>query len=264
MAGYSFDGALGGLFIPKSSVGLYSLAFTLAWTPADKVTSLILRVVPAVLGNVRDNRQEVARYFLNITAVIAVIAFPMFAGLALVGPDIVRVFLAPQWAGVATIMIPFCLFGIISETLSLVPHVLVTLGETRVLNRTLLASTFVMPALFTALAWKFGPVGLATAWPVGALLLSYPTMRHALLALDLDFAKFVAVLRMPALATIGMSLTVWRLGQWIDRFSLPPAARLAILILSGSVAYIVAVFLVDRRRAVHLLQFAQQVRRRAG
>jgi lipopolysaccharide exporter len=260
MLAYSSDAPLGGLSLPKSSLGLYSFAFTIAFAPADKVTQLILRVVPAVLGSVRESREELARYLLSITSVIALIAFPMFVGLAIVAGDVVAAFLGKEWGGVESVIIPLCAFGLVTETMSVIPHILLTRGETRIINRMAFAALLVMPPLFWGFARFFGPVGLAAAWPVGSLLLAIPPARVALRSVGVSPWQFLRSIRTPAMGCVVMFVALALLAKVPVVSQLQPLPRLGIRVVLGAVTYFTSVFLLDRSRIRALYAMVRALR----
>ena len=96
--GYSnADFFVAGKVLPTASLG----AYTLAWSPAnvsvEKVSALVSRVTPSFFSAVQNDPELLRRYLGTLSQAIALAAFPVAAGIALVAADFVPTVLGPQW-----------------------------------------------------------------------------------------------------------------------------------------------------------------------
>jgi len=90
------DFIVAGRVLGEAPLGAYTLAWTLAHTPLEKLTTLVNRVTPSFFAQIQTQPQALRRYFRNITGVVALVYFPATFGLALVAPEFVSVVLAPN------------------------------------------------------------------------------------------------------------------------------------------------------------------------
>ncbi|MBL0169335.1 MAG: lipopolysaccharide biosynthesis protein [Gemmatimonadaceae bacterium] len=256
---FSGDAPIGKLAMSRDALGLYTLAFTIAYAPAEKITQIILRVVPAILGNVRDSTSEVARYFLAVTSVVALVTFPMFAGIAFVAPDLVLVLLGEKWAPMVPVIIPLCIYGAITEALAMVSHVLQAVGETRVLMRNGMLALLVMPLSFLVLSQSFGAPGLAAAWAVGTVILSVYPLRVACRRVGVTATQFLGTVGMPIVATGAMLLLLFGIDTNPAVRDSSPLQRLLLHIAAGALCYSITIYLLARAKVQGLWTLGRSV-----
>jgi PST family polysaccharide transporter len=90
------DFLVAGRVLGQAALGVYTLAWTIASAPVDKITALVTRVAfPSLRASGR--RGALRRYLLNLTEGLAVLTFAAGAGLALVADDLVHVVLGSKW-----------------------------------------------------------------------------------------------------------------------------------------------------------------------
>jgi O-antigen/teichoic acid export membrane protein len=253
------DSVIGGLTVGKAGLGHYSFGLSIAWAPAEKITQLIVRVAPAIFGRVRDDRPALARYFLWVTAIITMIAYPMFAGIAIVADDLIPLLLGDNWRGLMPFILPLCLGGMAAETMSLAPHLLVAVGETRVLARNGIAAMLIAPVLFYALSAGWGAVGLAVAWAVGASVLGFPLLIVACRKVGVSTREFIRSIISPFAATLIMAgcLIVLKRSVFLE---MSVFWRLVATALVGCLVYILSLALLDGKRVRALVMFGLELR----
>jgi PST family polysaccharide transporter len=253
------DTVIGGATVGKVGLGHYAFGLSIAWAPAEKVTQLILRVAPAIFGHVRDDREALARYFLWVTALVAIIVYPMFAGIAILAPDIIPLMLGKNWNGLIPVILPFCLGGMAAETISLAPHLLVATGRTRTLAWNAVGSMILMPILFFTLSQRWGASGLASAWAIGASVLSLPTLIVACGEAKISMFNFIRAVIAPLAATAAMSMCLFiaRREYFVD---VSPLARTFATISLGAALYVLFLMVLDGRRVKTLARFANSLR----
>ena len=96
------DFIIAGRVLGEAPLGAYTLAWTLAHTPLEKLTALVNRVTPSVFAKIRTDSEALRRYLRHITGTMALIIFPATIGMALVAPEFVPLVLGSKWSGVVT------------------------------------------------------------------------------------------------------------------------------------------------------------------
>jgi O-antigen/teichoic acid export membrane protein len=96
------DFMVAGRRLGSAALGSYSLAWTLANNPIQKVSQLLSDVVPAVFGAAQQDRSALRRYYLNITELLAFVTLPLSLGMCVVSQDFVSVALGARWSAAAT------------------------------------------------------------------------------------------------------------------------------------------------------------------
>ncbi len=228
---------VGGRLVATAELGLYSTAFFLAALPAARFLPLLSEVGLAAYARARDEPGAVARGFRTVTRVVALAAFPLFAGLAATAPDAAPVLLGPQWAPAAPLFVAlglampfytlFCLMGPPAYGLAR-PE-----AQTRIL----------LGALALALGWlgwlvlrAEPPAGLdlARGWLVVMVPALVLAARVTLPLVGVAPRDFLRDALPPLLAAAIMGLAVYGLRGLLPD---PPALRLALCVVLGAAAH---------------------------
>jgi teichuronic acid exporter len=159
----SADQTVIGRFLGKDSLGEYSFALTFSSLAQQEVTSVVSKVVPGIFSAVQDRITEMRRYFLQLTAFLALVTFPMAIGLALVADLLVPLLLGPTWTGVVVPLRLLCVYAAFVASQMLLSHVLMWTGQFRVNMWCSILACAVMPiAFYVAVRW--GLEGIGWAW----------------------------------------------------------------------------------------------------
>ena len=241
------DFAAVGRVLGAGPLGLYTLGWTLANVPVDRVSSLISRVTPAYIAAVSDDRPELRRYLLLLSEGLALFTFPACVGLALVANELVRTLLGPGWAGAVA---PLRFLALVAAGRSLFVLAAPILNFTGQVDRNLrfsLLLALVLPPSFL-LAAHWGITAVAAAWGVVYPLIAIGTLfTPALRAVGLRWRDYLGALRVPALATLVMTAAVLLVGRGSATLA-SPLARLVVEALTGAVVYTAMVLLLAHPR----------------
>lgn len=100
----NMDRILIGRLLNAYALGLYNVAYNVATMPN---TLLLGALQPAFLSagsRLQDERERLGGAYLQMVAVIMVLAIPAFVFLALVAPDLVHLVYGPKWVGAAWVL----------------------------------------------------------------------------------------------------------------------------------------------------------------
>jgi O-antigen/teichoic acid export membrane protein/glycosyltransferase involved in cell wall biosynthesis len=241
------DFAIVGRALGSQALGAYTLGWTLANVPVDRVSSLVTRVTPAYFAALSDDREGLRRYLERISEGLAAITFPACVGLALVADDLVATMLGPTWTPAILPLRLLALVATIRSVFVLAPPILVFTGQVRRNLWFSISCAIVMPLVFLVAA-RWGIVGIAVAW-----MLVYPLFaaifmfRHALRAVGMSWWAYLRALSTPLVATAVMSGAVIAFRAWEGA---PPQGirRLIEASVLGGVAYLVAILLLAGNR----------------
>jgi len=230
------DFAIVGRVLGKAALGSYTIAWTIASIPVDRLTALLGNVTPSVFAAVQYDAAALRRYVRGLTEGISLLSFPACAGLALVADDFVHLALGDGWQRA---VLPLRLLAIAAALRSLTPlcaQVIVATGCSRRNMQFAALAALCLPALFYV-ATRWGVAGVAVAWVVGHPMVAGPFLvRYACRIIEMPYASYLKALWPAASATAIMALVVLGFragvaGHWA------PAPRLAAEILLGMAAY---------------------------
>jgi O-antigen/teichoic acid export membrane protein len=250
--GYSSaDFLTAGKVLGERALGIYYLAWNLSKAIPEKLTGLIVTVMPSYLSAVQDDDAALRRYLLKLTEVISLVAFPALVGVALVAGSIEADVLGQRWAGIAGPLRILALHSVLTSIAPLPGRVLTVRRETRFLLRmdVLLAATLI-PGFLIGSRW--GVIGIAIAW-----ILIFPIFQAAILGrtcrvISLPLRGYLDSLSPAASMTTVMALVV--AGVLSATSGLPGLARLATAIVAGIATYVSAGLLLHRARLRLLLR----------
>ncbi len=195
------DFAIVGKVMNAAVLGLYTFAWSIASVPAEKLSGLVLRVAPSILSAARSDTVEMRRYYLMMVRGVALVAFPVAAGLALVSPELVEAVFGPKWEGAVVSLQFLALFFGVRAIATLAPVVMIASGEPQVDRNYSLTFLLILPPLFL-LGSRWGIAGVAVTW-----LLAYPLLfgalgqRWVLRRLEISLREFLSEM-WPAIASV--------------------------------------------------------------
>ena len=239
------DFLVAGKVLGEKALGLYYLAWNLSKAVPEKLTGLIVAVVPSYLSAVQDDAAELCRYLLRLTEVIALVSFPALVGVALLASWIQADVLGPRWVGVSDPLRILALHSVLTSISPLPARVLTVRRETRFLVRMdlLLAATLI-PGFWIGSHW--GVTGIAVAWISIAPVFQVVILRRTCRAIALPVRRYLGSIWPAASMTALMSIVV--VGVMAVSSPLPGRLRLVTAVLAGGAAYAAAGFLFHRAR----------------
>jgi PST family polysaccharide transporter len=247
IAGWALGGAI---------LGTYSFAVSISSVPMEKVTALASRVMPSFYSTVQHDVAAMRRYFLTLTEGLALITFPLAAGMAFVAQDFVSVALGDKWTGVIAPLQILAGWAAVRSVAGLVSPLLYVTGGSRVamLNGLFCMATYPM-AFWIGSRW--GTVGLAVAW----VLVQPPSWiapyRHVLRAIHLSPRSYLQAF-WPALSGVlimGTCVYGVQASHLCEAWS--PISRLVCEVSIGAAAYVGTMLLLHRARIRVFLAFVR-------
>jgi polysaccharide transporter, PST family len=174
----NLDNLLVGWQFNAVALGFYKKAYDLFALSASQLTAPLNNVALASLSRLNQDHVRFRRYLTNSLGIIAFIGMAMSADLTLVGKDVVRVVLGPQWSKSGRI---FDLFGpgigvmLLCGTLGWI-HL--SIGKPgRWIRWTVFQLSITACLFLIALHW--GPEGIAAAWSISFWILVIPGFWYA-------------------------------------------------------------------------------------
>lgn len=254
------DGVVVGRVLGDSTLGVYRMAMNLASAPAEKVSALIMRATGPLFARVQSDAAMVRRYFLNLVELLTMIELPLMLGLGLVGPEVIRLTLGPNWTGVVPVLRWLVLFMTFRTLATLIEQVLISQRATNITMRMSLWNLIVMPAsFFVAARWK-GANGVAAAWIVLAPLTVLPLAWMVVGKIQLTWLQLGSAL-LPALTGAGvMAVAVSALRAWLATAQWSAWASLLLQVTIGGAIYGGVLLIFFRERVLRYVNFMSGLR----
>jgi O-antigen/teichoic acid export membrane protein len=248
------DFIIAGRFLGEAPLGTYTLAWSLAHTPLEKLTTLVNRVTPSLFAKIQTDFEALRRYFRNITGTMALIIFPATIGMALVAPEFVPLVLGSKWSGVVAPLELLALHALIRSNVILLSPILNVIGEERLVMWNSVVAMIVLPIAFY-IGSHWGTVGIAAGWVVIYPLVQLPLFSRIFRRINLRRSEYLGALWPAVSSSAVMAISIEALRS-VSREIWPLYARFASEIVVGIVTY--GMMLVLHRAYLHgILRFVR-------
>ena len=249
------DFIVAGRVLGQAPLGIYNLAWTLAHTPLEKLTTLVNRVTPSLFARIQTDPTELRRYLRNITGGMALIIFPVTIGMALVAPEFIPLILGPKWSGVVLPLEVLALHALVRSNVILLTPLLNAVGEERLVMWNSVVAMIVLPISFY-IGSRWGTVGIAAGWVFVYPVTQLPLFSRVFRRINLPRSEYLATM-WPALSGCAlMALSITGLKSLFNP-RWPLYARLSSEIIVGIVAYGIAVLLMHRKYLQGIQRFVK-------
>lgn len=121
--------ALIGSMLGARVLGIYTLAFELAFKPLDAITPIVTRVAFPMLASIRDDLNRVRRGYLSMLRVLSMVNFPLALGIAASAPVIVPAIYGETWRPAIPLVEVLSLVALLRSSGSPVGALLLGLGK---------------------------------------------------------------------------------------------------------------------------------------
>jgi len=246
------DFMVAGRVLGQAPLGAYSLAWTIASTPVEKITNVIMRVTPAFFSAVQDDKPHLRRYLLGITDGLSLLTFPASLGMALVADQFVLVVLGPKWAPAIIPLRLLAIYTALRSITTVFPGMLLTIRYSRFVMWNTIVAAIVFPAAFYYSS-RWGTTGIGWTWVVLYPLIIAPMMWRTFAVTKMPIGTYLRSV-LPALrASLVMVLTVFGV-RMVTPATWPLAVQFAVSILAGALSYSAMVLVLERKRMGNVLR----------
>jgi O-antigen/teichoic acid export membrane protein len=222
------------------ALGLYSMAYELAMMASSEIEQPIRRAVFPGYAKVASDPAALRSAFLDVFAMIAMVAAPVAVGMGLVAPLVVPILLGPRWLDAIPLVQILSACGLIIVLGGGTRLVYLALNKPYVATLMSGADALMLLPLTTFGALKAGPIGVAWAMVGTAAVTWLIAMVLVMRFLNIHLAAIASRLWRVLLGLFGMGVAVGMLpasgtgDAW-------PGARLVVSIMTGVISYVFVV-----------------------
>jgi O-antigen/teichoic acid export membrane protein len=251
------DNIIVGRWLGVRDLGFYQMAYNLFLFPLQNITSVIGQVLNPAFSKIQDDNERFRSAYLRSCMIIALIAFPVIAGLGVVARPFVAAILGTRWLPVVPLLEILAPIGLFQSVQATVGQIYVAKGRT---DWMFWIGTYVavVSVIGFLIGVRWGTLGVATSYfIVYFLLVLYPSLHVPFRLIDLSVAEFVRRLWPQFCITFGMAgvCLAWLAGLRAAGVA-NPTIQLLSTVAIGAVVYVGTVLLV---RPLALLHFEASV-----
>jgi PST family polysaccharide transporter len=241
----------------QAPLGAYRMASNLASTPSEKIGTLIMRVTGPLFARVQGDKGLMLRYFLIFTEMLAMTAFPLLFGLAVVAPEAVALLLKPAWASASAPLRWLAIFMAIRTLSYLSNQMLMTLRFTRFGMWMSFLNFALMPvAFYIASRWGVGAV--AASWLIASPITVLPIIVKVSREIGCGIPQYLNALLPATVGCGGMLGAIFGLRRWIT-----PRGWVGLIaeVALGGAVYGAVLWVLYRHRVMRFVRFFLDLRR---
>lgn len=228
------DNVLIGKYLGTAPLGFYQFAYTIMLYPVQNVAQLLGRVLFPAFSEIQHDRARFCRAYVRSCAIIALISFPLLAGVAAVAKPFVLVWMGSKWLPVATLIAILAPVGIFQAVGTTAGQIYMATGRTDLMFRWgLFASPVTVLSFVVGLPW--GVKGVGISYAISTALIAYPLFLIPSRLIGLSLLELWRAVQPIALATGCMFVVVVPI-EWLTR-SMSPIGILAVCIPVGILSY---------------------------
>ena len=244
------DFLVAGRLLGQAPLGAYTIAWTIASTPVEKITNMITRVTPAFFSAVQDDKPHLRRYLLGITDGLALLTFPASLGMALVADQFVLVVLGPKWAAAIIPLRLLALYAAMRSITTVFPNMLFAMRHSRfVMWNTIIAAIVFPTAFYYSSRW--GTTGIGMTWILLYPLITAPFVWRTFVATELSVWTYLRSM-VPAIRASFVMIIMVVAVRAAAPATWSLAVRFAISVLGGVLSYSAILFITERQRMRNL------------
>lgn len=256
MAWYVYSNAdffVAGKLLGKEALGAYRVAWDLATSPGEKVTSLVGGVTPGVLSAAQKDPVALRGIVLRVTEALALVLLPACLGLALVAGNLVPLMLGEKWLMMVAPLQALAAAAALRSVTPILPQVLVVVGRNRDMMAVNVWGAIVMPVAFLV-GSRWGTTGIALAWLTAyPLLVAAPMARMTLRSIGLPWSEYLRSFLAAGTGVAIMALAILGARELLPE-GLPRIPALLIDVAVGGLAYVSALLLLFRSHVTTMLR----------
>ncbi len=197
-----------GKVLNAQALGVYSMAATLATLPTSHITSLVIQIASPLFSKLQLEPERLDNALCRLSSGIALLGFPVMAGMALTADQLVPVLLGPNWLEAVLPLQILCILGLFKSVDPLITQAFISVGKANITARYTSLCAVVLPLSVFIGAWFYGLVGVAVAmvlsYPLSSVYLFYAARRH----LHFSLRRYLRALQTPLEGCLFMAVVV--------------------------------------------------------
>jgi O-antigen/teichoic acid export membrane protein len=256
----NLDNLLIGKFIGNGALGIYSRGYGFVTMPVTQISAVLAKVMFPVLSRVRENHNQLTDIYLKSCQIIALITFPLMAGLFLVAEEFVLLFLGKEWIEMIPVLQVFSLLGAVHSIATTVGWIYLATGNTNMMFKWGLFSSFVGVVSFIVGIYFGSAFSVAVSYTLFNLIITViPSFLYPFSIIGLSFWRFINSFKEVVVMTFLVITGVFLIGLIVNpAFPSSSLASLFICKVSGGIAiYGALLHLIKPQPFLNLLNLLQ-------
>jgi PST family polysaccharide transporter len=235
------DKLLVGRYLGAAQVGLLDKAQSMMLFPLKNVSNVIGSVMFPALSEIQHDVPRVRKVYLKSIQSIALLTFPMMAGMFAVAENFTVALLGEHWIELVPILRILCFAGLAYSIVTVTGTIYLSQGKAKLQFKVnLFTRPLAVIGILVGLQW--GVQGVAIGATIAAWINTMITLKVAGRLIDLSLSAMFSGLYQVLLASLFMCIALFALDQYLAH--LPPALVLVSKMILGMVIYFIIIFIM--------------------
>jgi O-antigen/teichoic acid export membrane protein len=197
-----------------------------------------------IYSRIKDNNQRFSNAYLQVAATIALITFPLMAGLMTLAEAFVYSSFGSKWEPSILLIMILAPIGLLQSIGTTVGSIYQAKARTDwMLKMGIIGGSLFVMSFIIGLKW--GVIGVATAYAITASIIWYPALVVPFRLIDLRFSSLLKVLWQPLINSLMMMIVII-IFKAVLPVALSSTTVLGFSILLGIAVYSVASWISNR------------------
>lgn len=253
----SLDQLLIGALLGPAGLGIYGFARRIFQILTDLLSGALNLVSYSLLSSMQGEKAKLREAYLLGTFASSVVAFPVFAGLALVAGDLIPFAFGEHWIEAVPVVQAFCALGVLTAVGILQASLIRSQGQADLWFYYVLSKQ-VVTVLYVFLFAGWGLLPLTVSLVVLNALMWMPTLHMVVRLLGISLLSYLGSFALPVLATAVM----WGAGWLVQREmgDAEPVLRLVATVGVAAASYGAVIVVLGRERMQRMVGFLRKKR----
>lgn len=220
------------------ALGHFNMAYEISNIPTTEMVAPINRAVYPGYAKIKDDLSTMRAGYLKVIGIIALVALPAAAGIGVVAPLLVPIWLGDKWLDSIPLMQVLALSGALTAIMTNAGSVFLAMGQQRKLA--LLGGTYVvlLIAVIVPMTRQYGAIGAAWSYIITSLVMNPIQYGFVFRLIKLKVRRFLGILVRPVVSASVMYGAVYALMQWMATTSLMQGLQLVMAVAAGALIYV--------------------------
>jgi O-antigen/teichoic acid export membrane protein len=251
------DKLLAGRFLGGDAVGLLDKAQSMMLFPLQNVSHVMGSVMFPALSLIQNDRDHVRSVYMRCTQAIALLTFPMMAGMFAVAESFVFGVLGDQWGELVSVLRILCMAGIASSIVTVTGAVYLSQGKAKLQFKvSLLTRPIALLGVIVGVSW--GIEGIAIGATTATLINSAITLSVAGKLIGLRLSELLGSLAKTLIVALLMGFVIVVTEPLLSEFH--ALVRFFIQVFEGIVVYIILAVMFRIRALIDVWQLVKNRR----
>jgi teichuronic acid exporter len=251
----NLDQLLIGALMGPAWLGIYSFARRIFQILTDLISGALNLVSYSLLSSMQREPAKLRDAYLLGTFASSVVAFPVFAGLALIAPDLIPLAFGNAWLSAVPVVQAFCVLGLLTAVGTLQSSLIRSQGQADLWFYYIVGKQAVT-VLYIFLFSGWGVVALTTSLVILNILIWLPTLHMVVRLLGISIWSYLGSFALPVAATLVMGGCGWLVQT--ELAGADAVLRLAATIGAAALGYGAVMLLLGVERLRTLVGFVRR------